>query len=90
MYSTGLSPALTSVCCASGHCWPLTGGTVTFGGPVDTQIVTVLSFSSFEPALGSCLKTMPLLYLSLGPFFTAGTRCAARICCSACDCCSFT
>ena len=67
MCSTGFSPALTSACCASGHCWPLTVGTVTFGGPVETQIVTVPPFSSFEPALGSCLKTMPFLYLSLGP-----------------------
>ena len=90
MCSTGFSPALTSACCASGHFWPLTVGTVTFGGPVETQIVTVPPFSSFEPAAGSCLKTMPFLYLSLGPLFTTGTRCAARICCSACDCCSFT
>src|SRR5437660_2335701 len=55
--STGCSPALTRVCCATVHCWPLTVGTVTFGGPVETQIVTVPPLSTFAPAPGSCLKT---------------------------------
>src|SRR5690242_18498779 len=65
--STGLSPASVNVCCACDHGWPFTSGTVTFGGPVETQTVTVPPFSTFEPALGSCLKTNPRLYLSLGP-----------------------
>src|SRR5204862_3123190 len=82
--STGTNPASVSACCASVHCWPLTSGVFTFGGPVETQIVTVPPLSTFEPGSGSCLKTIPFLYLSLEPFCTDGTRCAARICCSAC------
>src|SRR5690242_9978779 len=84
--STGFSPASVNVCCACDHCWPLTSGTFTFGGPVETQIETVPPFSTCEPAPGSCLKTTPLSYRSLGPRFTSGTRCAALICRTACAC----
>src|SRR5262249_24956576 len=32
--STGFRPTSLSACCASVHCFPLTSGTFTFGGPV--------------------------------------------------------
>ena len=61
MYFTGCSPALTRSACAFVHDSPLTAGTVTFGGPVETQSVTVPPLSIFVPGLGSCLKTIPFL-----------------------------
>ena len=90
MYFTGCSPAFTRSACAFVHDSPLTAGTVTFGGPVETQSVTVPPLSIFVPGLGSCLKTIPFLYLSFGPLFTDETRPAALICCWADACGSFT
>ena len=57
--SCGLNPAFVSVCSAALHCLPLTSGTLTFLGPVETVIVTVPPLSTLWPALGSCLKTFP-------------------------------
>ena len=39
--------------------WPTTSGTVVFGGPVETMIVTKLPFSIRSPGCGSCSETMP-------------------------------
>ncbi len=88
----GFSPSFTSVCSAAVHCWPLTSGTLTFFGPVETVSVTVPPLSIFLPAAGSCLKTTPegKFGLELEALFTAGTRPAARICCSARACFSPT
>src|SRR5437764_1452443 len=61
MRSTGTRPWSVSACCASVHCWPLTSGTLTLGGPLETEIVTVPPFSTCEPALGFWLKTIPFL-----------------------------
>src|SRR5256885_5339880 len=83
MYFTGFSPAFTRSACAFVHGSPLTAGTVTFGGPVETQIVTVPPLSTFVPGLGFCLKTIPLLNLSFRPLFTLGWRPALLICCPA-------
>src|SRR5437764_5234226 len=61
MRSTGTRPWSVSACCASVHCWPLTSGTLTLVGPLETEIVTVPPFSACEPALGFWLKTIPFL-----------------------------
>ena len=88
--SSGFSPKFVRVASAWVHCWPTTAGTVTFGGPFETVSVTVPPFGSFEPAAGSCLKTIPALNLSFEALFTTATRPAAWICCSADASGSFT
>ena len=78
MCSTGLQPGVHERLLRLRPCWPLTAGTVTFGGPVETQIVTVPPLSTFAPAPGSCLKTIPFWYFSFGPLFTVGSRFGRR------------
>ena len=83
MCFTGLQPAFSSVCCASVHCSPLTAGTVTFGWPGRDPDRDRASLLDFVPAAGSCLKTIPFLYLRRsGRGSPTATRPAAVICCS--------
>ncbi len=53
---------------------PVTSGTVTDDGPVDTVIVTVEPLAAWAPAAGSWETTSPLATLSLACCRTAGTN----------------
>src|SRR4051812_40743267 len=67
-----VSPASSRILLASAVVAPTSpSGTFTFGGPLDTNSLTVESFATLVPAAGSVLITVPLSYSALGSCTTS-------------------
>ena len=73
------SPALTRSETAWSLLWPTTSGTLVFGGPVETTIVTKLPFSVRSPGCGSCSETRPTFTSAFGSRCTSSLRPASRM-----------